>query len=177
MKNLTAALSLLALGLAFSTAPTFAQRGRGGAPPAGVGSGMSRDNSSSHGQSGNASSQPDAGRRTVSELLTQNTKLASKIQGLTGMDAQQACTGFKNLGQCVAAAHVSKNLGISFACLSSDVTGQAPVKGSTCPANTGTGKMSLGKAIQTLSPGSNSKAEARKASKQAQDDLKETTSS
>lgn len=177
MKNLTAALSLLALGLAFSTAPTFAQRGRGGAPPAGVGSGMSRDNSSSHGQSGNAGSQPDARRRTVSELLTQNTKLASKIQGLTGMDAQQACSGFKNLGQCVAAAHVSKNLGISFACLSSDVTGQAPVKGSTCPANTGTGKMSLGKAIQTLSPGSNSKAEARKASKQAQDDLKETTSS
>jgi hypothetical protein len=43
--------------------------------------------------------------------------------------AQQSCSGFKNLGQCVAAAHVSKNLGIGFACLKSDMTGTAAPAG------------------------------------------------
>jgi hypothetical protein len=38
------------------------------------------------------------------------------------MPAQQACDGFKNLGQWVAAAHVSKNPGISFARMKSDGT-------------------------------------------------------
>jgi len=93
----------------------------------------------------------------MDQLLTQNTKLSDKIASLTGESAQRACSGFKNLGQCVAAAHVSKNLGMSFACLKSDMTGSAPASGSTCPAGTGTKAVSLGKSIQTLSPNANSK--------------------
>src|SRR5712692_9385522 len=58
---------------------------------------------------------------TVNQVLSKNTALASKIQTLTGMPSQKACSGFKNLGQCVAAAHVSKNLGISFACMQADM--------------------------------------------------------
>src|SRR6516162_8372015 len=98
----------------------------------------------------------------------------ARFRPLTGMSAQQACTGFKTLGQCVAAAHVSKNLDISFACLRSDMTGQAPAKGSNCPASaSGTaGKTnSLGKAIQALRPTSDSKTEAKKATKQADQDI------
>jgi hypothetical protein len=84
--------------------------------------------------------------KTMDEILSKNTRLSGKIQSLTGMSAQQACSGFKNLGQCVAAARVGKNFGISFGCLKSDVTGQTS-QGTSCPAGTGTKSMSLGKAI------------------------------
>lgn len=92
------------------------------------------------------------------------------------MDAKTAYDGFQNLGQCVAAAHVSKNLGISYDCMKSDMTGVAPPKGSSCPTGPGTKSMSLGKAIQTLSPTSDSKAEAKKGTHQADQDLKEQRS-
>jgi len=115
---------------------------------------------------------PGSGHRmTVSQQLSSNTKLAGKIQTLTGMPAQQACSGFKNLGQCVAAAHVSKNLGISFACLRSDMTGQPPAQGTSCPAGTGSKSVSLGKAIQTLRPTADHKTEAKKGQRQADQDL------
>lgn len=110
---------------------------------------------------------------TTDQQLAKNSKLAGKIEHLTGMPAQQACSGFKNLGQCVAAAHVSKNLGISFACMKSDMTGTAPAAGSVCPAGTGSKSMSLGKAIQTLDPGADNKLEAKKGEKEADQDLKE----
>jgi len=118
---------------------------------------------------------------TVSDQLSKNSKLSNKLQTFTGMSAQKACSGFKNLGQCVAAAHVSKNLGISFACLKSNMTGTAPSSGSNCPARagtktTGTKTMSLGKSIQSLRPNANSKSEARKAQQQAEEDLKDSTS-
>jgi hypothetical protein len=47
---------------------------------------------------------------TIDQQHSKSTQLSDKIQKLTGMPAQQVCDGFKNLGQCVAAAHVSKNL-------------------------------------------------------------------
>ena len=157
-------VNLLVLALAvllFSGSPV-AQHGHG------VGGGMG---AAKHGRiNGEASNTPQ--HKTVSDRLAQNSKLSGKLQTLTGMPAQQACSGFKNLGQCVAAAHVSKNLGISFACLKADITGQAPAQGSSCPTGTGSKSMSLGKAIQTLSPNANHKLEAKKGVKQADQDIK-----
>src|SRR5438445_2274146 len=106
-------------------------------------------------------------RMTIDQQLSKNTKLSGKIQTLTGMDSQTACDCFKDLGQCVAADHVSKNLGISFACMKSDMTGTTPAKATSCPAGTGTKSMSLGKAIQTLSPKADSKTETKKGTQQA----------
>ena len=62
------------------------------------------------------------------------------------------------------AAHVAKNLRIpgGFDALKAKVTG--------------TGAVSLGKAIHVLAPNADAKAEAKKANKQASDDLKETSS-
>jgi hypothetical protein len=108
---------------------------------------------------------------SVNDVLAKSPKLSGQIQSLTGMPADQACTGFKNLGQCVAAAHVSKNLGISFDCLRSDMTGTAP-QSTSCPAGTGTKSISLGKAIQTLDPKANQKSESKKGESEAQQDLK-----
>jgi hypothetical protein len=48
-----------------------------------------------------------------------------------------------------------------------------------CPvaSNASTKGMSLGRAIQTLSPTSNSKLEAKKANKQAKQDIKDSSNS
>ena len=88
--------------------------------------GASHANANSNGASTNTSSAAATHGQTMDQLLTKNTKLSDKIASLTEESAQQSCSGFKNLGQCVAAAHVSKNLGISFACLKSGMTGKIP---------------------------------------------------
>jgi len=94
-------------------------------------------------------------------VLSHNTAIAGKIKALTNEDAATACKGFKNLGQCMAAAHVANNLNIpgGFDALKAKVTG--------------TGAMSLGKAIEALEPSANAKSEVKKANKQATDDMKE----
>ena len=79
-----------------------------------------------------------------------------------GMTSQQACSGFKNLGQCVAAIHVSNNLKIPFDDLKAKMTGD----------NT----ESLGKSIHELKPDADAKAEAAKATKQAKKNISETQS-
>ena len=167
MRTTTTAVLALAVGL--YCAPLFAQHGQMGGGEtvhgAPVHSTLRGSGSSSH-------------RMSMDQQLSNNTQLSSKIQRLTGMNAETACAGFKNLGQCVAAAHVSKNLGITFGCLKYDMTGVAPAKGTSCPATNASatsGKMSLGKAIQTLSPNANSALEAKKGKKQADHDLKEST--
>ena len=122
--------------------------------------------------SNTAASRPESAHgKTVDQILAKNTKLAGRISKLTGEPASTACAGFRNLGQCVAAAHVSKNLGISFDCLKDDMTGTAPAKGSSCPAGTGAKSMSLGKAIKTLDPAVDQKAASRKAETEAAKDL------
>ncbi len=173
-------ITVLALAVMLCGGAAFAQHGHG----MGAGMNPAMGEGGSHRMSPNApNSASSAHGMTMSQLLTKNTALAGKIQKLTGMSAQNACSGFKNLGQCVAAAHVSKNLGINFACMKADMTGVAPsTTGSsapTCPAGTASSAkgMSLGKAIQTLSPTSNSKLESRKANKQADQDIKESSNS
>lgn len=170
---------VLAIAVALYAAPAIAQHGHAGGAGGGMGAGASMGHSSAMGHGTHANSNPGASQgKTMDQILTKNTKLAGKIQTLTGMSAQDACTGFKNLGQCVAAAHVSKNLGISFACLRADMTGTAAPTGTSCGTGTNTSSksMSLGQAIQALSPTANGKSEAKKANKQAQQDLNETNS-
>ena len=162
---------LKTIGLAFilTSAMTFAQHGHVGG---GMGSGMGNlGNSSAAGHETSADSQSTVGSahgNAVHAILTDNSKLADKISSLTGQSATQACSGFRNLGQCVAAAHVAKNLGLNFDCLKSDMTGKAPLANASCPAGTGTKSMSLGKAIQTLDPTADERAESRKAQSEAQ---------
>src|SRR5713226_1315299 len=161
---------LLTLAVVVFSLMAFAQHGHGSGGSMGPGVGHG---SADHGCVNSNGSGSTHGM-TVNQVLSKNTALASKIQTLTGMPSQKACSGFKNLGQCVAAAHVSKNLGISFACMQADMTGQSPAKGSACPAGTGSKSLSLGKTIQTLSPKADSKLESKKATKQADRDVKDS---
>ena len=160
-------IPMLSLTVALYATAALAQHAHtGGTMSGGLGSGMGHSTGSSKTTSSGSTHQP-----TVNDILTKNPAISSKIQTLTGMPASQACTGFKNLGQCVAAAHISKNLRISFDCLKSDMTGTAP-QGTSCPAGTGTKSMSLGKAIQTLDPTADQKAESKKGQTEAKQDMK-----
>lgn len=180
MKRFTL-LFLVALFAAFypGSEMATAQQIHGGGP--GLSHGPA---ASSHGAMNSSSGSQGAASSSPQEVLTRNTKLDStltmKLQSKNllpaGTDLKSACTGFRNVGQCVAAIHVSQNLNIPFACMKADVTGQAPATGSQCPAGSGSSKLSLGKSIQTLAPNANSKQEATTGTKEANSDLKEAES-
>lgn len=91
---------------------------------------------------------------------SQNTHLASSVQALlpAGTNLQTASDGFRNLGRFVAAVHVSHNLDIPLDRLKAKVTG---------PNNE-----SLGHAIHELKPVVDANAEAKKAEKSADADIK-----
>jgi len=181
MKRSVMFVTTFAVLLFLGGIPLFAQRGgHGGGAGMGSGAGMGgmgagastgrgamgRPDTSGMGGDRRASrmdhgrnSDVWSGRKTPGELLTQNTKLASRLQSLfpAGTDIQQAAAGFKNLGQFIAAVHVANNLGIPFDQLKAKMTGPDGE--------------SLGKAIHDLRPDVKAKAEAKHAHKQSKNDI------
>src|SRR5260370_37140070 len=115
-------VSTLMFAVALYCGPAFAQHGHG----VGGGSGMGSSHASANANGARGSSAGATHGKTMDQLLATNTKLSSKIASLTGESAPQACSNFKNLGQCVAAAHVHKNIGISFACMNAVLTRPSP---------------------------------------------------
>jgi hypothetical protein len=83
--------------------------------------------------------------------------LALTVRDLTGSTAAQACKGFRKVGDCVAAAHVSQNLGVSFAALRESMRGKHGQQ--------------LSAAIEQLRPDVDSGLEASKAFQQTRDDI------
>ena len=155
-----------AASLIFS-APALAQRSHpGGGPPPGRGPDRGSASNASMGEShrDTGTTAANMSHTSPAEVLSHNKVISNKIKALTGEDAATACGGFKNLGQCVAAAHVAKNLQIpgGFDALKAKVTGS--------------GSVSLGKAIQSFAPDADAKAEVKRANKQALDDMKEASS-
>ena len=169
-------LSLTFTAALVLSASAYAQHGAGGAGggrPAGAGSG-----SGSMGAPSGVGRPTDAGSvgtshtslaaQSPSKVLDNgklNTSLSNALSksgiSVPGRDLKSACSAYKNLGQCVAAMHVAKNLNIpgGFAALTDKMTGSNAV--------------SLGNAIQDLSPNTNAKAESKKATAQANHDLSE----
>lgn len=154
---------MIPLSLALLGIPLYAQHGHGGSGGAtnGMGHSMANSNANSH-----DSAKGSGGKESsVSDRLQDNTKLSSKLQSLLppGTNLQQAAQGFKNLGQFVAAVHVSHNLGIPFDQLKAKMIGPP--------------KESLGEAIHALKPAASSKEEAKKADKQAKQDMDDSKKS
>jgi len=158
-------LALVAMA-GFSALPAFAQHGHGG----GSGGGGGHDSHASSGSHGGDHGGKDAdkdgdghghhgGHGSIASKLASNPQLSSKLAALLppGTNLATASAGFKNLGQFVAAVHVSKNLGIPFDQLKAKMTGPPP--------------MSLGKAISALDPSVNAKSALKQAEKQAKAEL------
>jgi hypothetical protein len=162
-----AAAVLAAMVISFSA---HAQHGRPAGAGAGAAGSMGTPSGMSAGHADMGMSTASMGHASIggqsAGTALSNPKLDSALtsalghSGITvpGGNLQSACGAFKNLGQCIAAMHVSKNLGIPF----SELEGKM----------TGSGSESLGKAIQDLGGANvNAKAEAKKGTKQANADL------
>src|SRR5712692_969879 len=133
--------------------------------------GNSASSGGSHGSS-NPMTSTDPG-----SVLQHNSNLATKLETLTGAtnltDLEADSKAFKNFGQFVAAAHVSKNLNVpgGFAALMCDMTATGATVGGKAATCSNTTKMSLGKAIQTLDPQADPKSESKKGMNQANQDV------
>ncbi|MHB8500385.1 MAG: hypothetical protein ACYDCG_10740 [Candidatus Acidiferrales bacterium] len=107
----------------------------------------------------------------------QDQKLTASLQSQgvlpANADAKSVCENFKALDECVAALHASKNLGVDFNCLKSNLTGvQTSADMSSCKGSAGDKAMSLSRAIHAMKPEADAKTEAKNAEKQAKEDLK-----
>ena len=107
----------------------------------------------------------------------QDKKLTDNLQAqgvlAANTDTKSACESFKAKADCVAALHASKNVGLDFNCLKSNLTGVlVSADTSSCKQNGGDKGISLVKAIHLLKPDADAKGEAKNAEKQAKDDLK-----
>jgi len=174
MRQLAISVAVLAAALFLTETHAFAQRNYGGGGrvrdiPGMRGRGwQSHERKTNHGsvRSGTRGSKGAVelnGRKSVNDRLRRNEKLSTRLQELLGdRNLQESAEGFKNLGQFVAAAHVSNSLGINFDDLKMYMTDPDSPK-------------SLSKAIRELRPAVSARREARKANKQASKDLKETS--
>ena len=123
--------------------------------------------------------------KTAAERLDankdQDKKLTSKLQAQGVLpakaDLKDVCAVFKDLEECIAGLHASHNLGIRFKCMRWALTGVQPGTDlSSCTAPPRDNGVSLSQAIRLLKPGANAKAEAKKAEKQAHEEVKEARS-
>ncbi len=155
MKSVICSVAFIAC---FSLSTSVFAQGRGhlGGPPAGHEGGISHDARTRTG------TRTDAKSTDVGQRISEHPRLASKLQSLlpaaTNLDA--AANGFKNMGQFVAAVHVSHNLNIPFDQLKEKMI---------------TDHKSLGGAIRELKPDMTKDAandEARKAVTQAKEETK-----
>jgi hypothetical protein len=168
--------------LLFLGSSTYGQHGRPAGTPGAVGSmGASSTHGNSASAGGGHSSSNAMASTNPGSVLEHNSNLATKLEGLTNTtnltDLEKDASAFKNFGQFVAAAHVSKNLNLpgGFAALMCDMTTKTAAGAtSTC---TNTTKMSLGKAIQMLDPQADSKSESKKAMNEANQDIKDSSGS
>jgi hypothetical protein len=169
--------------LLFLGSSTYAQHGRPAGTPGAAGSmGASGTHENSTAGGGHGSSKAMAST-DPGHVLEHNSNLAGRLETLTGAtsltDLKTDASAFKNFGQFVAAAHVAKNLNITggFAALMCDMTTKGATVGGVTSTCTNTTKMSLGKAIQTLDPHVDAKSESKKATDQANQDLKDSSGS
>jgi len=182
MKRLTT-LSITLIALVLTSELATAQRGGGrsggpvGPPPMSEHGQMQTHSNRPTRESsepGSIHQQQSLSRMTVGQQLDKNTHLATQLRGLfpPDTDLQLASSGFKNLGQFVAAAHVSKNLGIPFDQLKAKMLGT-----STTAEESGDSPVSLGKAIKELRPEADASSEVKKAERQAKEEIKQSEAS
>jgi hypothetical protein len=179
MKKLVLVVAVAMMGVSFGAGKAYAQG------PQGAGAGSASSSSSGGGMSLNPIKWVKKDPKSASDQLDakddQDKKLTASLQAqgvlAANTDAKSACENFKGLDDCVAALHASKNVGLDFNCLKSNLTGvQTGADMSSCKGSAGDKSMTLSKAIHAMKPDADAKAEAKNAEKQAKDDLKASRS-
>lgn len=175
MKKLVGVLAVAILSVTFGAGRAVAQG------PQGSGAASASSGSSSSPHSLNpikwVKKEPKSASDRLNAKDDQDKKLTASLQAQgvlpANTDAKSACENFKALDECVAALHATKNLGLDFNCMKSNLTGvQTSADMSSCQGSAGDKAMSLSKAIHAMKPDADAKAETKTAEKQAKDDLK-----
>jgi hypothetical protein len=175
MKKLVLVAAAAMISVSFGAGRAAAQG------PQGAGAGSASSSSSTGGHSLNPIKWVKKDSKSASDQLDakddQDKKLTANLQAQgvlsANKDAKSACENFKELDECVAALHASKNVGLDFNCLKSNLTGvQTSADMSSCKGSAGDKSMTLSKAIHAMKPDADAKGEAKNAEKQAKDDLK-----
>ncbi|HJZ63246.1 MAG TPA: hypothetical protein VKD70_02930 [Candidatus Acidoferrum sp.] len=176
MKKTGFAVLILAAGVSFFATRVSAQG------PAGVGATQAAANSSGDSKSSHSLNpikwiKKDKPASNSASPADQNQRLTARLQqnGVlpAGVDVSTSCSTFKRLGDCVAALHASRNVGLDFRCIRADVTGvHTSDDVSGCKGPIGDKPVSLHEALKRLKPEIDAKSEAKSAEKQAEDDLK-----
>jgi hypothetical protein len=156
----TSILLIVALAISAGASRALAQHGHGMGPMATHG-----DMDHAQGHQANTAGHIPVNSNTAATRLAHNSALSARLQPLlpSGTNLQTAASGFKNLGQFVAAVHVSHNLKIPFDQLKAKMTGSNPE--------------SLGRAVQDLEPNLSQKTlktDVKTAERQAKQDLETT---
>jgi hypothetical protein len=179
MKKLVLVVAVAMVGVSFGAGSVLAQG------PQGAGAGSASSSSSSGGHSLNPIKWVKKDPKSASDQLDakddQDKRLTANLQAQgvlpANTDAKSACENFKALDDCVAALHASKNAGLDFNCLKSNLTGvQTGADMSSCKGSAGDKSMTLSKAIHVMKPDADAKSEAKNAEKQAKDDLRSSRS-
>jgi hypothetical protein len=125
--------------------------GQHGNGAAAHGPSSSHDTTAHHHQKANTTGTPTLS--PVQQKVQSHTQLANKLQSRLGshVNVVNAASGFRNLGQFVAAVNVSHNLGIPFTQLKHEMVQR---------------HMSLGQSIQALRPSANADREVQRAQTQ-----------
>jgi hypothetical protein len=171
-------LAALSLTIFLCATTALAQRGHAGTMGGAMGNSMSHAASSASDHGSTSTTAPPTSTQKIGDVLAKNPVIGKKIMDLTNDSngATDACQGFKNIGQCIATAHVSKNIsGLNFYCMRLAMTGTALPPNSNISCNlpsTFKPGVSLGKAIRTFDPQANTKTETKKATTETQQDLK-----
>ena len=121
---------------------------------------------------------PHTETASLDPASNQSAKLSARLQmqGVLPASANvtDTCSTIKDLGDCVAALHAGRNLGLDFDCLKSKLSGvQTKVDAHSCASATDGKPVNLTKAIHSLRPHADAKVEAKKAEAQSREDLKE----
>lgn len=176
MKKLGLVVAMAMISVSFGAGKAAAQG------PQGAGAG-SASSSSSSGSTHSLNpikwvkKDPKSASDTLDAKDEQDKKLTANLQAQgvlpANTDAKSACENFKALDECVAALHASKNVGLDFSCLKSNLTGvQTGADMSSCKGPAGDKAITLSKAIHAMKPDADAKTETKTAEKQAKDDLK-----
>jgi len=167
-----------AVALYLSGGLARAQHGHGaGAAVGGLGN---HGESASHGNSSDSGVDKSSGTapKTASSQLTNNQPLDEALTKALGSLVPaggliNACKGYPNLGRCISTLHGAHNRGLDFFCLRQAMTGVGlPTTDHTsCNLTQTQTNLKLNQAIQALDPSADAKAEATKATKQANTDI------
>jgi hypothetical protein len=156
---LIAILTSATFGLA--TPNSVAQHGRPATTPGASAAGA--HGSSASADRGPASSNATASPSSPGSVLSRNSSLEGALtkalgkSGINVTDLGSTCSAFKTLGQCIAALHINH-------------------KFPSCSLADLAGAKNLGQGIQGCNPQADAKTEARNASKQANQEIKDAKS-